>query len=304
MAGPPMLCQEHEELSCSSEDRQYSSSCVCQQDGRCNFERSLPVSTRDVELVHRPSFNHLSGTSTRFTEPSSGQGIEVQGGLIRMGPRQSYLQSIDGQKRSLHSRPLCLPSLCEASHLLQLEIGSRGDSSKCPVPALGDINRLCFPAFLHDRQVPGQDHRGKSSSDNPHNSPLEITSLVPSHLANVGGDTATTPKPQENINGPDGKQSSHGAAGSSSASRLDCVRSSLQDRGLSESAIKLICASWRSNTEASYSSCWRVWVNWCSKEGVNPINTSVEKIIEFLTVQFNQGKQYSTLNSYTDLVSQ
>ena len=144
MAGPPMLCQKHEELSCSSEDRQYSSSCVCQQDGRCNFERSLPVSTRDVELVHRPSYNHLSGTSTRFAESSSGQGIEVQGGLIRMGPRQSYLQSVDGQKRPLHSRPLCLPSLCEASYLLQLEIGSRGDSSKCPVPALGDINRLCY----------------------------------------------------------------------------------------------------------------------------------------------------------------
>ena len=168
---------------------------------------------------------------------------------------------------------------------------------------MGDVNRLCFPTFLLDRQVPGQDHPGKSPSDNPHNSPLEITSLVPSHLTNVGGDTATTPKPQKNLNGHNGKQSSHGAAGSSSASRLDCVRSSLQDRGLSERAIKLICASWRSNTEASYSSCWRVWINWCSKEGVNPINTSVEKIIEFLAVQFNQGKQYSTLNSYRSSIS-
>ena len=55
---------------------------------------------------------------------------------------------------------------------------------------MGDINRLCFPTFLHDRQVPGQDHLGKSLLD-PRNSPLEITSLVPSHLVNVGGDTAT-----------------------------------------------------------------------------------------------------------------
>ena len=303
MAGSPVLCQEHEKLSCSSEDRQYSSSSVYQQDGRCTFERSLPVGTQDVELVHRPPYNHLSGTSTRFAESSSGQGIEVQGGLFRMGSRQSYLRTVDGQERPLYSRPLCLPSLCKASHLLQLEIGSRGDSSECPVPTLGDVNRLCFPTFLLDMQVLGQDHLRECPSDNPHNSPLEITSVVPSHLANVGGDTTTTTKPQENINRPTGEKSSHGATGSSSVSRLDCVRSSLQDRGLSENAIKLICASWRSNTEASYSRCWRVWVNWCSKQGVNPINTSVEKIIEFLSVQFNQGKQYSTLNSYRSSIS-
>ena len=261
------------------------------------------LALQDVELVHRPPYNHLSGTSTRFAESSSGQGIEVQGGLYQMGSRQSYLRTVDGQERPLHSRPLCLPSLCKASHLLQLEIGSRGDSSECPVPTLGDVNRLCFPAFLLDRQVPGQDHLRECPSDNPHNSPLEITSVVPSHLVNVGGDTTTTTKPQENINRPTREKSSHGATGSSSVSRLDCVRSSLQDRGLSENAIKLICASWRSSTEASYSSCWRVWVNWCSKQGVNPINTSVERIIEFLSVQFNQGKQYSTLNSYRSSIS-
>ena len=45
----------------------------------------------------------------------------------------------------------------------------------------------------------------KSPSDNLHNSPLEITSVVPSHLANVGGDITTTTKPQENINRPTGE---------------------------------------------------------------------------------------------------
>ena len=106
-----------------------------------------------------------------------------------MCSRQSYLRSLDGQERPLHSEPLCLLSLCEASRLLKLEIGSWGDSSKCSVPTLGGINRLCLPTFLHDRQVPGQDHLGKSPLD-PRNTPLEITSLVPSHLVNVGGDTA------------------------------------------------------------------------------------------------------------------
>ena len=93
MAGSPVLCQQHEELSCSSEDRQYSSSSVYQQDRRCAFERSLPVGTQDVELVHRLPHNHLSGTSTRFAESSSGQGIKVQGRLFGMGSRQSSSNS-------------------------------------------------------------------------------------------------------------------------------------------------------------------------------------------------------------------
>ena len=71
--------------------RQYSSRSIYQQDGRYAFERSLPVNTWDVELVHRLPNNHLSGTSTRFAESSTRQGIKVQGGFIQMGFRQSYL---------------------------------------------------------------------------------------------------------------------------------------------------------------------------------------------------------------------
>ena len=70
--------------------------------------------------------------------------------------------------------------LCKASHLLQLEITSRNNSNECSVPTLGDIYRLCFAVFLHDRQVPHQDHFGKGPSDNPPNSSLEIKILVPS----------------------------------------------------------------------------------------------------------------------------
>ena len=122
-----------------------------------------------------------------------------------MGSRQSYYRTVDGQEMPLHSRPFCLPSLSKASHLLQLEIGSRGDSSECPVPTLGDVNRLCFPAFLLDRQVPGQDYLRESPSDNPHNSPLEITSVVPSHLANVGGIPLLLPSPKKILTDPLGK---------------------------------------------------------------------------------------------------
>lgn len=48
-----------------------------------------------------------------------------------------------------------------------------------------------------------------------------------------------------------------------------------------------LCASWRRGTEKSYSSAWRKWHSWCRQRDK-----------EFLTTEFEAGKQYSTLNSY------
>ena len=168
---------------------------------------------------------------------------------------------------------------------------------------MGNVNRLCFPTFLLDRQVPGQDHPGKSPSDNPHNSPLEITSLVPSHLANVGGDTATTPKPQKILMDPMGNSHPMVLQGHLQlvAWTVSGVRSKIEDfqRGLSSSSVLHGEATPKHLTLVA-GECGLIGAR---KEGVNPINTSVEKIIEFLAVQFNQGKQYSTLNSYRSSIS-
>jgi len=54
---------------------------------------------------------------------------------------------------------------------------------------------------------------------------------------------------------------------------------------------------WIASAGLSYFYSGRVWVDWCSKEGTDPIETSVEKAIGFLTSQFAQGKQYCILNT-------
>jgi len=163
--------------------------------------------------------------------------------------------------------------------------------------------RMLVSTFLSNREMPGQDKIREGSSDGSDNPTVEIASMVPTITRNVSGETHPTPIQQEAFDRSNGCQSSHDHSGPFTASRLDCVRSSLQSRGLSEEAIALICASWRVNTEASYSSGWRIWSGWCSTKGVNPTNTSIEIVIEFLTAQFHQGKQYSTLNSYRSCIS-
>ncbi|CAC5365403.1 unnamed protein product [Mytilus coruscus] len=61
---------------------------------------------------------------------------------------------------------------------------------------------------------------------------------------------------------------------------------------LSKAAVELYSKAWRPGTRASYKSAWKRWSSWCNSREINPIQTSVENIIEFLTTLFNEQKQY------------
>ena len=84
---------------------------------------------------------------------------------------------------------------------------------------------------------------------------------------------------------------------------MECIRSTFISRGLSEDAITILCASWRTSTEASYSSAWNKWSKWCEQHHTNSLSTSVANILEFLTQEFLSGKQYRTINSYRSSIS-
>ena len=72
---------------------------------------------------------------------------------------------------------------------------------------------------------------------------------------------------------------------------------------LSDEALQIIIASWRPGTEKSYSSAWKKWSCWCSQRGIDPFPDSVTPVVEFLTSQFQEGKQYLTMNSYRSALS-
>ena len=81
------------------------------------------------------------------------------------------------------------------------------------------------------------------------------------------------------------------------------VSGNLSAEEISEAASRLILASWRENTERSYSSCWKRWEKWSAKHGHEVICAPLSAIREFLTSEFLQGKEYRTINSYRSAVS-
>ena len=88
---------------------------------------------------------------------------------------------------------------------------------------------------------------------------------------------------------PQRRDSSSNSSRVTESSRMDSVRKSLDDQGISEAATNLILASWRSNTEQSYSCSWRKWESWCAEKGYEAINSPLRESWIFLPPSINKG---------------
>ena len=87
-------------------------------------------------------------------------------------------------------------------------------------------------------------------------------------------------------------------------SRMDVIRRSLADRGLSDDAITIISASWSSGTDdKQYNSAWKKWCGWCEQRKIDLLQASVDEVVNFLSQSFAEGKSYSTVNTYRSALS-
>ncbi|XP_068742111.1 uncharacterized protein [Montipora capricornis] len=78
-------------------------------------------------------------------------------------------------------------------------------------------------------------------------------------------------------------------------SRMDIIRRSLADRGLSDDPITIISASWASGTDKQYNSAWK---KWCRSRKIDLLQASIDEVVNFLSQSFAEGKSYSTVNTY------
>ena len=89
----------------------------------------------------------------------------------------------------------------------------------------------------------------------------------------------------------------------SDPSRMDVIRKHLTDRGFSSGATDLIISSWSSGTDKQYNSAWKRWCSWCKQREVDIIQAPIEQVGNFLSDCYDEGKGYSTLNSYRSALS-
>lgn len=157
---------------------------------------------------------------------------------------------------------------------------------------------VCLSTVHTERQVPEEADTISGERDDNVSSILAKPDMVPkpAESANRSSSFATRPKrdPHESPT----RILPSGGAGQLLPSRLQSVRSNMQDGGISEESFKIISAAWRRGTEKAYSSAWGKWILWCNKQESNPFSSSVGPVVNFLTEEFKHGKQHTTMNSY------
>ena len=74
-------------------------------------------------------------------------------------------------------------------------------------------------------------------------------------------------------------------------------------RNLSETALELIENAKAKGTRSCYRSAWNKFNGWCSGKQINPTSCPVENILNYLSVLFEQGMKYRTINSHRSAIS-
>ena len=88
------------------------------------------------------------------------------------------------------------------------------------------------------------------------------------------------------------------------ASWVASVSRGYQTADISAQSREILLAAWRKNTTSAYSSAWTKWSRWCSQQvNVNPLSPSLTNVLDFLALQFHEGKEYRTVNVYRSALS-
>ena len=141
-----------------------------------------------------------------------------------------------------------------------------------------------------------------SSNLGPHCSSVAITAVVP--YSTVPVDRLTSPSSPLSGHDPAIPQLRQPPAAVTTATgRMEGLRQQFTAQGIPPDTIKLILSSWRQKTNSNYNSAWRKWEQWCQERDVNPFLASLPDILSFLIKQFQDGKQYRSLNCYRSAIS-
>lgn len=284
-------------------DNNYDFSILHQSQGRYSLSNFDGSHLGDLELVHTEKDLSVGGALTGQTERCSRPGIEDSGGQFGVETRSKCFSTGDVESGTMSDRSFRLKTHSSTSYVHKLETRPRVNGYRCLESELVNSEVLRFLSFLSHRKVPSQSKAGEGPGVGTGCSSLADTTVVPCTDVNDTSTAHVSPKHNKFVAKSKQRGSPPGTAGVPETSRMACIRSSLQNQGISRKASEIILASWRHNTVSAYSCNWRRWESWCHERKYNPLCATFSQILEFLTSEFAGGKQYRTLNSYRSAIS-
>ena len=288
--------------SCAVAHGQCLSGSLYQPPRGYSFPDSLQFSTSPLGMGSETQHISQCRTSIGGSECVSGLGVAPFRRLERLEALPSDIPLVDAGQRSLRARPVRESSERPVSPVLQLEAGSDGPSNRRSLAELGNRETIRIPPLLSYNALSGE-AQGRGGRTHTGDSGVANTGLVSESSGIVGLPSDSLTLGPQITSGPTGSITPVGDESNPATSRSACVQRSLQSKGISSNASKLILAAWRPSTNSVYNSAWKKWHCWCIAREVDPLCPSLADITRFLAHSFDEGLEYRTINTYRSALS-
>ena len=279
-------------------DRQHHSSGIYKPPGRDSVPSSSGHYQIPMDVVSGKKYCTESSIPSRSGKYASRQGIKGDERSIRLDAEPSYIRGHTGYNGPSQNRPICVTSDSTTTPVLQLAPRPSGTSNRCPTTRLEWTAGICQSPRESDGQNPGQSAEGHSRIDATDSSSVAITTLV--------SNTTGSPNRLSKTNHTPGKPAAGDCRVSTPrtdppASREAYLKQRFEAESLSEGASKLLLASWRAKSSASYDSMFKKWISWCEERGSDPI--PVSDVANFLANLYEKGYQQRSINAYQSAIA-
>ena len=288
--------------SCAVAHGQCLSGSLYQPPRGYSFPDSLQFSTSPLGMGSETQHISQCRTSIGGSKCVSGLGVAPFRRLERLEALPSDIPLVDAGQRSLRARPVRESSERPVSPVLQLEAGSDGPSNRRPLAELGSRETIRTSPLLSYNALSGE-AQGRGGRTHTGGSGVANTGLVSESFGIVGLPSDSLTLGPQITSGPTGSITPVGDESNPATSRLACVQRSLQSKGISSNASKLILAAWRPSTNSVYNSAWKKWHCWCIAREVDPLCPSLADVTGFLAHSFDEGLEYRTINTYRSALS-
>ena len=288
--------------TCPSEDGQCISCDLHPEDGWDQVKTVVEGSSSFMGLLLGEGDPSFSRVPPRSPECSGRLGIEEFLRSQRLETGRIPVQSLEPEMGSFANRFICKPTQCPTETLCQLETGPLCRGSGRLSAELGNIkslsvSSLCSDTSVSSKGLQGQGHGSHSNTD------MAVSTVVSHIVRDVCGQPSVAPSIPGLTKVPKRRNSSLNRS-RATPSGVESVRDQALARGVSREAANLLAEhSWRRGTASALESAWGQWSRWCLPRKIDPLCSSVESVVNYLTDNYNRGDQYNTLNLHRSAIS-
>ena len=173
---------------------------------------------------------------------------------------------------------------------------------RCPPAGLGSSLSIRFPSIQSHREGI-EEGSGSEDQYDFNRTIMGVPALVP--LAARNGDTGANLSTMGGgcLAKPTGGKASSGFKWISASDSMAGVRAGPESSKFPENVKTLISSSRSAGTRYNYNTSWKKFCGWCDRRKVNPVQSPVGLVLEFLAELFDKGLMYRTINNYRSAIS-